>query len=65
MDKKSQLKVVAWGFSIIRSDDQPSPRIKYIDKAHHDWVTLEKFETKAARDRRMALLLENSQVIED
>jgi len=65
MNKRSQLKVIAYGFTIIRSDDQPSPRIKFIDKGHHDWKTLEAFETKAARDRRMALLLENAQIIED
>jgi len=32
-------------------DDYPSPRIKYKDEAHRDWVTLEKYPTKAARDR--------------
>ena len=65
MDERSQLKVIAIGFTILRSDDQPSARIKYKDKAHYHWKTLEVFETKAARDRRMALLLENSLIIED
>jgi len=65
MNKRSQLKVIAADFTIIRSEDHPTPRIKYIDKGHHEWRTLEVFETKAARDRRMALLLENAQIIED
>lgn len=58
MDKKSQLKVVAAGLTILRPDDQPSPRIKFIDKNHHEWTTLLKFETKAARDRKLNELFE-------
>lgn len=65
MDKQSQLKVINAGFTIIRSDDQPSPRIKYIGKDHHEWSTLEKFETKAARDRRIVELLKISTIIND
>ena len=65
MTDKSQQKVIAAGFTILRSDDQPSARIKYKDKSHYHWKTLEAFETKAARDRRMTLLLENSLIIED
>jgi hypothetical protein len=58
MDKQSQLKVLAAGFTIMRPDDQPSPRIKFIDKNHHEWTTLLKFETKAARDRKLKELFE-------
>jgi len=64
MDKHSQSKVIAAGFAIIRADDQPSPRIKIKGKSH-EWMTLEKFETKAARDRRFAELLEDENVISD
>ena len=65
MDKRSQLKVISADFTIIRDDDQPQPRIKYIDRKHHDWVTLENFDTKVARDKRMALLLEHTHIIRD
>lgn len=65
MDQASQSKVIAAGFTIIRTDDQPSPRIKVKDKDHHEWSTLRKFETKAARDREYKTLLELSTVIND
>lgn len=65
MDKQSQLKVIAAGFTIIRSDDQPNTRIKHLNKDHHEWATLEKFETKAARDRRFKELMEISLIISD
>ena len=58
MDKQSQLKVLNAGFTILRSDDQPSPRIKFIDKNHHEWSTLLKFDTKSARDRKLKELFE-------
>jgi len=65
MDQSSQLKVIAAGFQIIRADDQPSPRIKYKDKDHNEWTTLQKFETKAARDRQFKELLKVSIIIND
>jgi hypothetical protein len=65
MDATSQQKVIAAGFTIIRSDDQPNPRIKVKDEHHREWATLEKFETKAARDRRMEELLKSPHVITD
>jgi len=58
MDAKSQLKVIEAGFLILRPDDQPSPRIKYKSNERHEWATMEKFESKAARDRRLKELLE-------
>ncbi len=64
MDKHSQSKVIAAGFTIIRADDQPSPRNKAKGKSH-EWKTLEKFDTKAARDRRFEELLEDDNVISD
>jgi hypothetical protein len=65
MNATSQQKVIAAGFTIIRTDDYPNARIKHKSHSSHDWVTLEKFETKAARDRRMAELLNDPMVIED
>ena len=66
MNATSQQKVIAAGFTIIRQDDYPNVRIKHKKQgSHQDWVTLEKFETKAARDRRMAELLLSPMIIED
>lgn len=65
MDAKSQSKVIAAGFKIIRADDQPNIRIKCKDSTSSDWHTLKKFETKAARDRKMAQLLNLQMVITD
>ncbi len=50
---------------LIRKDDQPQPRIKYKQFGISEWRTLEKFDTKAARDRRYKDLLHNSTIIED
>ena len=65
MDQASQLKVIAAGFSIIRTDDQPSPRIKIKDKTHTEWATLRKFATKAERDREFKQLMQLSTIIND
>jgi len=65
MDKQSQLKVVCEGFMIIRSDDHPQPRIKYIDCKQREWATYAKFDTKAQRDRAFKKLLELNHVISD
>lgn len=63
MDKLSHQKVVKAGFIIIRTDDSPSPRIKVKDKKSSEWRTLEKFETKTARDKRFKEYLESSDFI--
>jgi len=65
MDSRSQQKVITFGFTIIRRDDQPSPRIKYKGTGVCEWKTLEKFETKAARDRRFNELAEDPYFITD
>ena len=65
MDSVSQHKVMKAGFVIIRSDDQPSPRIKYKGNGQQEWKTLEKFDTKAARDRRFKELMDISTFITD
>ena len=65
MDAKSQLKVIDAGFIIIRADDQPNIRIKCKDKKSTEWHTLERFNTKSARDKRMVQLLALQMVITD
>ena len=65
MDQTSQMKVMAAGFRILRTDDQPSPRIKVKENGNYEWRTLEKFEIKAARDRRFKELLQESKTIQD
>lgn len=65
MDRKSQDKVLNAGFTIIRKDDHPSPRIKARYTAGTDYRTYDKYETKAARDRAFAALLKGEKVISD
>ena len=66
MDAKSQKKVMAAGFRIIRKDDYPQPRIKTKTKEKgSDWRTLEKFGTKAARDRAFEEMLKDNMTISD
>lgn len=65
MNLKSQAKVLRAGFMIIRKDESPQPKIKYKQFGLPEWRTLEKFGTKAARDRRYKELLHNSTIIED
>ena len=55
-------KIQKAGFKIIRADDAPSPRIKEW-KSDSAWVTMEKFDTKAARDRRMQQLLQEPDIV--
>ena len=65
MNSNSQYKVLKSGFKIIRKDDYPQPRIKYLDPESKSWKTLEKFNTKASRDREFDIMLKNSKTIED
>lgn len=55
-------KLAAAGFVIVRPDDYPAPRIKQwvSDGA---WKTLEKYPSKAARDRALAVMLENPKTV--
>lgn len=64
MDQASHMKLMAAGFRILRTDDQPSVRIK-VKENGKDWRTLEKFETKAARERRFKELLTDSKTVHD
>ncbi|HAE41631.1 MAG TPA: hypothetical protein DCG34_01765 [Clostridiales bacterium] len=65
MDTRSQMKIMAAGFRILRTQDQPSPIIKIKELGRYEWRTLEKFETKAARDRRLAELLLDEKIVQD
>lgn len=65
MDQTSQQKVIKAGFTIIRTDDTPCIRIKHKTKDVLSWVTLEKFPTKAARDRKFNELLTGPMIIAD
>lgn len=59
-------KILKAGLTVLRADDNPSPRIKQLKLAssgNPSWATLEKFETKAARDRRLKELLKAENVI--
>lgn len=65
MDKDSRIKVMKAGFSIIRADDYPSPRIKVLVNSC-DYKTLETgFKSKAARDRRFKELMKEDNIIND
>lgn len=65
MEGKSQKKVMAAGFKIIRTDDQPSIRIKFKEDGSYEWHTLKTFETKASRERYFVKLLEDDNIIAD
>lgn len=65
MERTSMDKLMAAGYTFIRSDDQPNTRIKYRKQGSGDWKTLEKFDTKAARDKRIKELLSDAKIIMD
>lgn len=65
MDRKSQDKVLNAGFTIIRKDDYPQPRIKARYTAGADYRTYERYNTKAERDRAFAIFLKGDKVISD
>ncbi len=66
MNGTDQKKLIIAGYTLIRKDDMPTPRIKVRSPKNFEWHTLEKdFSSKAARDRRMHELLEASTTIED
>ena len=65
MEKTSLNKLMAAGYMFIRTDDYPNIRIKYMKQGSGDWKTLEKFETKVARDRRFKELLDDDKIIAD
>ena len=65
MDATSQKKVIAAGFTIIRREDYPTVRIKKKDSEHYEWVTHERFPTKAARNRVADTMLQDDFIVED
>lgn len=60
-----QNKLIKAGFSIIRKDDNPTPRIKMCTGTNGGWKTLQKFGTKAERDSEFARLLNHEKTITD
>jgi hypothetical protein len=64
MTARDQQKLIREGFILIRSENNPSPRIKMKFGSSSEWRTMKKFETKAARDREMKMLLIMYLVIE-
>lgn len=65
MSIDDQNKVKAAGFTVIRKDDHPVPRIKFSSGKNGGWSTLEKYNTKAERDRAFKELLEQRYIIAD
>lgn len=65
MNINDQNKLKKAGFSIIRKDDYPAPRIKICTGFNGGWSTLEKYETKVERDRAFTRLLQDEKVISD
>lgn len=65
MNIDDQNKVKAAGFTILRKDGYPSPRIKVSTGRNGAWETFAKYETKAERDRAFKELLEDNKIISD
>lgn len=53
------------GYRIIRKDDNPEPRIKIATGLNGAWRTLEKYKSKAERDRMFNMLLTADKTIDD
>lgn len=58
MHSKDRCKLIANGFTLLRSDDNPMPRIKVDRSGNGSWATWKKFETKTARDKEIKRILE-------
>jgi hypothetical protein len=66
MDGDSRAKVMAAGFTILRTANEPAPKIKVLLETHGSWGTFEGgFKSKAARDRRLKELLQQPTIITD
>jgi hypothetical protein len=66
MTATDQQKVIKAGFTIIRADDHPNIRIKAKTPDCLDWRTIEKnFKSPYARDKRMAEMVKQPNVIID
>jgi hypothetical protein len=65
MESTSMNKLMVAGYMFIRTDDSPKIRLKFRKQGSGDRKTFEKFETKAARDRRVKELLKDDKIIMD
>ena len=66
MNTKDQHKLLKAGYTILRTSDHPTVRIKIKNPLTEEWETLEYgFKSKAGRDRRMNEFLESPTVLED
>lgn len=66
MDGNSRLKVLAAGFTILRTADEPTPKIKMLTEVAGGWATFEDgFKSKTARDRRFKELMKSPTIIND
>ena len=71
MNKKDLTKLLKAGFRVIRTQDRTQttpPLIKILTlkpgAGDPSWITYEKFDTRAARERRMAELLLDDKTVE-
>ena len=53
------------GWKIIRKDDYPEPRIKIATGLNGAWRTLEKYKSKAERDRMFTVMLTADKTIDE
>lgn len=65
MNIDDQNKLKAAGFTILRKDDYPTPRIKVSTGKNGAWATYAKYKTKAERDKAFCLLLNDDKIISD
>ena len=65
MNSSSQRKIIKAGFMIIRKDDYPQARIKFLDKETYSWKTHKKYATKSSRDKDFDDMLKDLKIIED
>jgi thymidylate synthase (FAD) len=65
MNATDQQKLIKAGFVLVRPDDHPSPRIKVKDDQSSEWRTMERFDSKATRDRELKRLLKSNLIIQD
>jgi hypothetical protein len=65
MNINSRNKLIKAGWKIIRKDDYPEPRIKIATGQNGAWRTLEKYKSKAERDRMFTVLLSADKTIDE
>lgn len=65
MNINSRNKLIKDGWKIIRKDDYPEPRIKIATGQNGAWRTLEKYKSKAERDRMFTILLSADKTIDE